>query len=91
MAKAGDSAQNPLDGNILRFTAIFRDQPYLFPELDNLPTVLGRDPFPFPPEVAQYVELNDLRHRGTFVRLVCLLRVTLPFPAALTTNRIAKP
>ena len=60
-------------------------------ELDNLPTVLRRDPFLFPPEVARYVELDDLRHcRPLFARLVPLLRVTLPLPPALTTDRIAE-
>jgi hypothetical protein len=40
-------------------------------KLDNLPTVLRRDPFPFPPEVVRYVELNDLRH----CRLLCPTRL----------------
>jgi hypothetical protein len=31
-------------------------------ELDNLPTVLRRDPFLFPLEVVRYIELDDLRH-----------------------------
>lgn len=58
-------------------------------ELDDLPTVLRRDPFLVPPEVARYVKLNDLRHPCPLARLVCSLRVTLRFPAALTTDRIA--
>ena len=60
-------------------------------ELDDLPTVLPRDPFLVLPEVARYVKLNDLRHSCPFCAFVCSLRVTLPFPAALTTDRIAKP
>ena len=63
----------------------------LLTELDDLPTVLRRDPSLVRPEVARYVKLNDLRHSCPFCALVCSLRVALPFPAALTTDRIAKP